>query len=64
MRTICLICMLCLAVVVKAASPIQGLLERIDKGASRKFVIEQVKANVDRLRSMSPLYTDYLKSQQ
>ena len=28
------------------------------------FVIEQVKANVDRLRSMSPLYTDYLKSQQ
>ena len=38
MRTICLICMLCLAVVVKAASPIQGLLERIDKGASRKFV--------------------------
>ena len=44
MRTICLICMLCLAVVVKAASPIQGLLERIDKGASRKFVIEQVKS--------------------
>ena len=47
MRTICLICMLCLAVVVKAASPIQGLLERIDKGASRKFVIEQVKSPVD-----------------
>lgn len=47
MRTICLICMLCLAVVVKAASPIQGLLERIDKGASRKFVIEQVKSPID-----------------
>lgn len=47
MRTICLICMLCLAVVVKAASPIHGLLERIDKGASRKFVIEQVKSPTD-----------------
>ena len=47
LRTICLICMLCLAVVVKAASPIQGLLERIDKGASRKFVIEQVKSPTD-----------------
>ena len=47
MRTICLICMLCLAVVVKAASPIQGLLERIDKGASRKFVIEKVKSPTD-----------------
>ena len=47
MRTICLICMLCMAVVVKAASPIQGLLERIDKGASRKFVIEQVKSPTD-----------------
>ena len=47
MRTICLICMLCLAVVVKAASPIQGLLERIDKGASRKFVSEQVKSPTD-----------------
>ena len=47
MRTICLICMLCLAVVVKAAFLIQGLLERIDKGASRKFVIEQVKSPTD-----------------
>lgn len=47
MKTICLICMLCMAVVAKAASPIQGLLERIDKGASRKFVIEQVKSPVD-----------------
>lgn len=47
MKTICLICMLCMAVVVKAASPIQGLLERIDKGVSRKFVIEQVKSPAD-----------------
>ncbi|MCH5268697.1 MAG: cysteine desulfurase NifS [Lachnospiraceae bacterium] len=28
------------------------------------FVIEQVKANVERLRSMSPLYEDFLKSQK
>ena len=28
------------------------------------FVISQVKANVDRLRSMSPLYEDFLKSQK
>lgn len=27
------------------------------------FVIEQVKANVERLRSMSPLYEDFVKSQ-
>ena len=29
------------------ASPIDGLLERIDKGASRKFIIEQVKSPTD-----------------
>lgn len=28
------------------------------------FVIEQVKANVDRLRSMSPLYEDFIKEQK
>lgn len=32
---------------IHAASPIQGLLERIDKGASRKFVIEEVKSDGD-----------------
>ncbi|ADV42401.1 alpha-N-acetylglucosaminidase [Bacteroides helcogenes] len=32
---------------IHATSPIQGLLERIDKGASRKFVIEQVKSDKD-----------------
>lgn len=30
-----------------AASPIKGLLERIDKGASQRFVIEQVKSDKD-----------------
>lgn len=39
--------MLCLALLVQAASPVQGLLERIDKGASRKFIIEQVKSPTD-----------------
>lgn len=29
------------------ASPISGLLERIDKGASKKFIIEQVKSDND-----------------
>jgi hypothetical protein len=39
--------MICLSVIAHAASPVQGLLERIDKGASRKFVIEQVKSETD-----------------
>lgn len=30
-----------------AASPVEGLLERIDKGASQKFIIEQVKGAAD-----------------
>lgn len=30
-----------------AASPVDGLLERIDKGASRKFIIEQIKSSTD-----------------
>jgi Alpha-N-acetylglucosaminidase (NAGLU). len=29
------------------ANPISGLLERIDKGASKKFIIEQVKSDKD-----------------
>ena len=29
------------------ANPIKGLLERIDEGASQKFIIEQVKSNKD-----------------
>ncbi len=46
-KTFTLICLLCISMLVQAASPIQGLLERIDKGASRKFVIEQVKSDTD-----------------
>ena len=30
-----------------SANPINGLLERIDKGASKKFIIQQQKAEVD-----------------
>lgn len=30
-----------------AASPVSGLLERIDKGASQKFIIEQIKSDTD-----------------
>ena len=47
MKQLCNICMICLSVIAHAASPVQGLLERIDKGASRKFVIEQVKSETD-----------------
>ena len=32
---------------IHATSPITGLLERIDKGASQKFVIEQKKSETD-----------------
>lgn len=47
MRKTLLICFFCIATIVHAASPIQGLLERIDKGASRKFIVEQVKSPAD-----------------
>ena len=46
MKIIHILGMLLVALVVKAASPIEGLLERIDKGASRKFMIEQVRSPV------------------
>lgn len=39
--------LLCITLTVKSASPIEGLLERIDRGASDKFIIEQVKSPVD-----------------
>ena len=45
-----LLCLAALAAVqttARAASPIAGLLERIDKGASRKFIIEKVKSDTD-----------------
>lgn len=47
MKIIHLVCLLFIAVTTQAASPIDGLLERIDKGASRKFIIEQVKSPAD-----------------
>ena len=34
-------------VVSLSANPINGLLERIDKGASKKFIIQQQKSSVD-----------------
>ena len=41
-KFLCLISLFLLGVTLYA-SPITGLLERIDKGASRKFVIERLK---------------------
>ena len=38
MKIINILLLLCFSAVIQA-SPIDGLLERIDKGASRKFVI-------------------------
>lgn len=38
---------LCLLLPSFAATPIDGLLERIDKGASKKFIIEQKKSDID-----------------
>lgn len=37
----------CCFLSVNAISPIKGLLERIDKGASSKFIIEQKESDVD-----------------
>ena len=34
-------------IVTLSANPINGLLERIDKGASKKFIIQQQKSAVD-----------------
>ena len=38
---------LCMMLPSLATTPIDGLLERIDKGASKKFIIEQKKSDVD-----------------
>lgn len=40
-------CLLCCAVLRLAANPIDGLLNRIDKGAASKFKIELVKSDKD-----------------
>lgn len=45
-KNLCLISLFLLGVTLYA-SPITGLLERIDKGASRKFVIERLKGEKD-----------------
>lgn len=45
-KILCLISLFLLGVTLYA-SPITGLLERIDKGASRKFVIERLKGEND-----------------
>lgn len=52
MKGIYIFCLLFLSFIMKAVSPIDGLLERIDKGASRKFIIEQIKSPVDFLNSI------------
>lgn len=46
-KTILVFCLILIAFCTYATSPIEGLLERIDKGASRKFIIEQVKSSAD-----------------
>lgn len=47
MKVIHLLCLLLITVIAEAASPVKALLERIDKGASDKFLIEQVNSPVD-----------------
>lgn len=45
-KSILLTILLCVTSLTMA-SPVTGLLERIDKGASKKFIIEQVKSGTD-----------------
>lgn len=47
MKVIHLLCLLFITVIAEATSPVKTLLERIDKGASDKFLIEQVNSPVD-----------------
>ncbi|GGJ80775.1 alpha-N-acetylglucosaminidase [Parabacteroides faecis] len=47
MKVIHLLCLLFITVIAEATSPVKALLERIDKGASDKFLIEQVNFPVD-----------------
>ena len=49
-KSILLTILLCVASWAMA-SPVTGLLERIDKGASKKFIIEQVKSMPTSLNS-------------
>lgn len=47
MRNICIAAMLCLGLAGHAATPIEKLADRIDEGASKKFVFEKVKSDKD-----------------
>jgi alpha-N-acetylglucosaminidase len=47
MKRLLLMTLLLAVVVSYASSPINGLLERIDKGASTKFIIEETKSDSD-----------------
>lgn len=47
MRIIYIISLLLISLTTKAMTPIEGLLERIDKGSSKKFVIEHKKSEID-----------------
>ncbi len=42
MKTLAIICLCCLSATLRAANPVEGLLERIDPGASAKFLIDSV----------------------
>lgn len=42
-----IVCMLSVSAVMCLANPVKGLLERIDEGASKKFIIEKVDADRD-----------------
>lgn len=47
MKFICTILLFCAQTLWLSASPVSGLLERIDKGASKKFIIEKIEGPTD-----------------
>ena len=47
MKRVCAVLLLAVITTIVSASPISGLLERIDRGASKKFIIEEVKSDTD-----------------
>lgn len=46
-RIVSVLCMFSVSAVMCLANPVKGLLERIDEGASKKFIIEKVDADRD-----------------
>lgn len=46
-RIVSILCMFSVSAVMCLANPVKGLLERIDEGASKKFIIEKVDADRD-----------------